>query len=259
MKQNSSFTPAWTDTPPAEETYRSIFKWGAPDRVKHPSPGFYRAIKEVLAMTDADFKQKISTGDEKVTQEIPPAISTDDLAALTEIVSEKNISTDTYTRLKCSSGKAMEDILKLREQVIENLADVVVHPRDKDDVKKIVAFCHERKIPLNMYGGGSSVTLGLACTRGGVSLNMGTHMNRILEFNETSQTITVEPGMMGPDYEDALNNAQEKFNATCQYTGGHFPQSFEYSSVGGWVVTLGAGQNSSYYGDAYDLVIPGHR
>ena len=206
-------------------------------------------------MTDADFAQKVSTGNEKISREIPPALNAEDLTALTEIVGQENISTDTYTRLKCSSGKAMEDILKLRQQVIENLADVVVHPRDKEDVKEIVALCHERKIPVNIYGGGSSVTLGLACKRGGVSLAMGTHMNRILDFNETRQTITVEPGIMGPDYEKALNNAPEQFGTTYRYTGGHFPQSFEYSSVGGWVVTLGAGQNSSYYGDAYDLVI----
>ena len=84
---------------------------------------------------------------------------------------------------------------------------------------------------------------------------MTTHMNRVLEFNETNQTITVEPGLMGPAYEDLLNRAPEVFKAGRCYTGGHFPQSFEFSSVGGWVVTLGSGQASSYYGDAGDLVL----
>ncbi|MCP4722124.1 MAG: FAD-binding oxidoreductase, partial [Desulfobacteraceae bacterium] len=63
------------------------------------------------------------------------------------------------------------------------------------------------------------------------------------------------PGMMGPVYEDLLNNAPKKLSAKKSYTGGHFPQSFEFSSVGGWVVTLGSGQASSLYGDAADLVI----
>jgi alkyldihydroxyacetonephosphate synthase len=80
-------------------------------------------------------------------------------------------------------------------------------------------------------------------------------MNKLIEFNETNQTITVEPGMMGPFYEDLLNNAPERLSAKKSYTGGHFPQSFEFSSVGGWVVTLGSGQASSLYGDAADLVI----
>ncbi|MFO8047652.1 MAG: FAD-binding oxidoreductase [Desulfosudaceae bacterium] len=255
MNDTKEFTPDWIDTPPPEGSFRSILKWGGPDRFKHPSRGFYRIIKESLELSDADFKQPVKTGQEKVTAEVPPALDADDLDALTGIVGPENISTDTFSRLKYSSGKAMEDLLKLRDNTVENLPDLVIHPRHKDDVRAIVALCHERKIPVYIYGGGSSVTLGLECVRGGVSLAMGTHMNRILDFNETDQTITVEPGLMGPDYEDALNNAPDRFGAAHRYTGGHFPQSFEYSSVGGWVVTLGAGQASSYYGDAYDLVV----
>ena len=84
---------------------------------------------------------------------------------------------------------------------------------------------------------------------------MSTHMNRVLSFNETNQTITVESGIMGPAYESILNDAPEKLGAEHRYTGGHFPQSFEYSSVGGWIVTLGSGQASTYYGDMYDIVL----
>ena len=61
--------------------------------------------------------------------------------------------------------------------------------------------------------------------------------------------------MSGPDLEQALNEAPERFNAARKYTCGHFPQSFEYSAVGGWVVTRGAGQNSTYYGKIEDLVV----
>jgi alkyldihydroxyacetonephosphate synthase len=99
------------------------------------------------------------------------------------------------------------------------------------------------------------VNFGFRPAKGGVTLVMSTHMNRILEFNELNQTVRVQAGMMGPEYENALNSAPELFGASHRYTCGHFPQSFEYSSVGGWVVTLGSGQQSSYYGDAYDLVV----
>ncbi|MDA8141462.1 MAG: FAD-binding oxidoreductase, partial [Desulfobacteraceae bacterium] len=75
------------------------------------------------------------------------------------------------------------------------------------------------------------------------------------EFNETNQTITVEPGLLGPEYEACLNQAPERFKARQRYTGGHFPQSFEFSTVGGWIAALGSGQQSSYYGDACDLVL----
>ena len=61
--------------------------------------------------------------------------------------------------------------------------------------------------------------------------------------------------MLGPALEDMLNHAPEKLNAKRRYTCGHFPQSFMHSSVGGWVVTRGAGQNSTYYGKIEDIVL----
>ena len=79
-------------------------------------------------------------------------------------------------------------------------------------------------------------------------------MNKLLEVNELNQTARVQPGMFGPAYEEALNKAPEMFGSKLRYTCGHFPQSFEYSTVGGWIVTLGSGQASTYYGDAYDIV-----
>ncbi|MCP4718363.1 MAG: FAD-binding oxidoreductase, partial [Desulfobacteraceae bacterium] len=168
---------------------------------------------------------------------------------------KENLSIASYDRLKYAKGKAMEDILNLRLGKVKDVCDVVVHPRHKEDVKAIVSLCHDQRIPVHVYGGGSSVTFGLDCPRGGVTLALSTHMNKLVSFNETNQTITVEPGMMGPVYEDLLNNASKKLSAKKSYTGGHFPQSFEFSSVGGWVVTLGSGQASSLYGDAADLVI----
>ncbi|MCP4606096.1 MAG: FAD-binding oxidoreductase [Proteobacteria bacterium] len=255
MSNDKAFVPEWIETVPQQGTYRSIFKWGAPDEIRHPSNGFFKVIREYLGLSDADFLKKVKTGDGKVKNDMPSKLSNDDIAGLCDIVGKDNLSLDEYDRLKYSTGKSMEDILKLRDEMAENLSDCVVHPRDKEDVKNIVSFCNGKHIPVQVYSGGSSVTLGLDSLRGGVTLVMGTYMNRVLEFNEDNQTITVEPGMMGPTYENLLNNAPKKLGAKACYTGGHFPQSFEYSSVGGWVVTLGSGQASSYYGDAYDLVI----
>ena len=74
-------------------------------------------------------------------------------------------------------------------------------------------------------------------------------------YNEVDQTITVQAGMSGPKLEETLQNAPSLFGARRAYTCGHFPQSFEYSSVGGWTVTRGAGQNSTYYGTIADIVL----
>ena len=117
-------------------------------------------------------------------------------------------------------------------------------------------FCHAEKIPVTVFGGGSSVMRGTECPAGGISLEMGVHMKRILKLNPVNQTVTVEPGIMGPDLEEALRDAPERFpGAPHRYTCGHLTQSFHGSTVGGWVVTRGAGQNSTYYGKIEDLVV----
>ncbi|MFH1154290.1 MAG: FAD-binding oxidoreductase [Pseudomonadota bacterium] len=247
--------PEWDQSAPVDRSFRSIFKWGRRDFLKVPSPGFVSVIRDSLALSDTDLAPRRSTGDEPVPEVTSIRISAQDLSGLEALVGRNNLSRETYDRLKYATGKSMEDILMLRQGLVSDLSDVVIHPRDKQDVAAVVSFCHERHIPVQVHGGGSSVTRGLACCRGGVTLVMGTHMRRLLNFNETNQTITVEPGMMGPAYESLLNQAPEKLGASRRYTGGHFPQSFEHSSVGGWIVTLGAGQASSYYGDACDLVV----
>lgn len=247
--------PQWIDRAPEKGSYRSIFKWGAPEQFKHPGPGLLNELKIRLGLTDADFTLRENTGRNPVKASAPPALSMEHIQAFEALLSKDNVCVDDYSRVKYSHGKAMEDIYSLRNESPQHVTDCALHPRDKNDVKAVVGYCNTHSIPVQVFGGGSSVTLGLQSTRGGVTLVIGTHMNRVLAFNEKNQTITVEPGIMGPDYEHALNTAPNSFGASCPYTGGHFPQSFEFSSVGGWVVTLGSGQASSYYGDAYHLVI----
>ena len=132
---------------------------------------------------------------------------------------------------------------------------MVVAPRSQREIEQLVAYCNQNKIPMYVYGGGSSVTRGTEAVKGGISIDMSVHMNQVVRFDEIDQTITVEAGMSGPDLEDILNHAPEKLGAKRRYTCGHFPQSFEFSSVGGWVVTRGAGQNSTYYGKIEDIVV----
>ena len=247
--------PRWKETPPAPGTFRSIFKWGAQKAFKHPSEGFARVIKKALNLSESDFSRKGRIGETPVPDTLPSKLDPGVVRAVTAVVGQENVSATVYDRLKFTSGKAMEDLMKLREGRIEDICDLVVHPRDKTDVGRIVALCHDNGVPLHVFGGGSSVTCGLDCPKGGITLVMATHMNRMLSFCEKDQTLEVEPGMMGPAYEALLNAAPEKLGACHAYTGGHFPQSFEFSSVGGWISALGSGQASSLYGDAADLVI----
>jgi alkyldihydroxyacetonephosphate synthase len=255
MSNPKTFQPEWTSEPPKPGTYRSIFKWGAPDAFKHPNKRLYAMIKDKFGMTDTDFAQKQKTGDETVKLDKAPVLTSEQVNRLTEMVGPEDIAMDDYSRVKFATGKTAEEIMKLRDGSAVDVPDLVIHPRDKHDVERIVAYCNDQVIPIYVFGAGSSVTLGVTPVNGGVTLVMSTHMNRIIELNEANQTATVEPGLFGPTYEKALNNAPDQFGTKRCYTCGHFPQSFEYSTVGGWIVTLGAGQQSSYYGDIYDMVI----
>ncbi len=255
VTRNKEFTPDWSEEPPKPGSYRSIFKWGSPDGFKHPNKRLYNLMKETFNLTDDDFLTRRKEGNEEVRCGRKGSIHPRHVRAMKTIVGNENINEDDYSRVRFASGKTVEEALLLRNGIIDRPAGLVVHPRDKEDVKKVVAYCNRHRIPIYAYGGGSSVNFGLRPSKGGVTLVLSTHMNRILELNEINQTVRVQPGMMGPAYEDALNRAPELFGAKRRYTAGHFPQSFEYSSVGGWVVTFGSGQASSYYGDACDLVM----
>ncbi len=253
--KHGNFYPDWYEDIPSDKSYRSIFKWGAIDEFKHPNHRLYKLMKETFHMTDDDFKKPKNLGLEEVSYDIPPKLSEEQINHFRKIVGDENVKTDDYSRLQVAYGKTMFDIFRLREKRIENLPDIVVCPRTKEEIAQIVKYCHEEKIAVYVFGGGSTVTRGVEPVNNGISIDMRVHMNKVVSINDTNQTVTVEAGMYGPDLEKALNNAPELFGSKRRYTCGHFPQSFEYSVVGGWVVTRGAGQNSTYYGKIEHMVV----
>jgi alkyldihydroxyacetonephosphate synthase len=254
MMKLKNFRPDWTEEAPAPGTFRSIAKYGDPNHFKHPSDAWVTMMKDDFHMSDADFLKKQNEGNTPVVLNRPPALKSGQVEALAAIVGPENVGIDDYSRVKFAYGKTAEEMLELRQGIIREVADVVVHPRDKHDVQKIVGYCNTERIPITVFSGGSSVNFGCRPFKGGVSLVLSTHMNKLLEVNELNQTARVQSGMFGPAYEKALNQSPELFKTKLRYTCGHFPQSFECSTVGGWIVTLGSGQASTYYGDAYDIV-----
>ncbi len=251
------FEPNWVEGEFPKESYRSVFKWGDPLEIKAPRENLYKMLKETFGLDDDYFKDyKEDLGFDKVKFDIPLSLTEDDIKAFKDIVGEEFVKYDDYSRLSVAYGKTMYDIMRIRNKVIQNVPDLVLYPDSKEQIEKIVAYCVEKKIPVYVYGGGSSVTRGVECIKkGSISLDMRLRFNKVIDFNETDQTITVQAGMSGPKLEETLNNAVKNFNAKRAYTCGHFPQSFEYSSVGGWTVTRGAGQNSTYYGCISDIVL----
>jgi len=254
-RNDSRFIPDWFEGALPSGSFRSLFKWGNPAIFKHPNRGLYNLMKETFGMSDADFKSPRRLGLEIVEENVPIHIS----EALQEQIighfGSNNVHSDTCSRVRASYGKGCIDSMRLREHILENLPDMVIDPSSREDVEWTVQFCQTHRIPLYVFGGGSSVTRGMEAVKGGLTLDMSVHMNRLIRLNEVDQTVEVEAGMWGPQLENLLQHAPEKLNAARRYTAGHFPQSFEYSSVGGWVVTRGAGQNSTYYGKIEDIVV----
>ncbi|MBN4074318.1 FAD-binding oxidoreductase [bacterium AH-315-E09] len=255
MQKYRDFKPKWDNEKPPKSSYRSIYRWGDSDVYKEPNEMLYKLMKKTFNLTDEDFKQKKELGLEKVVIDVPIALDEKQMGVFKEIVGDENVKTDDYSRVEVAYGKTLFDSLRLREKKVENIPDIVIYPRNREDIIKIVKYCNEELIPVYVFGGGSTVTRGTEAVKGGITLDMRVHFNKVIKFNEVDQTITVEAGMDGPKLEETLNNAKKLFGSKRAYTCGHFPQSFEFSTVGGWVVTRGAGQNSTYFGKIEDIVL----
>lgn len=246
--------PAWREHAATDGSYRSVFSYD-PARFKHPSAGWVEMFKAEFGMTDADFAEPRHQGDEAVTLEAPRRLDPRHRAAMVAIVGADNVADDDYSRVLFGHGKSVDEDLALRAGAVASVPDLVVHPRHKADVGEIVRYCAAEKVPLIPFGAGSGTVLGTRADQGGIVLVLRTHMNRVLAVNELTMTAVVQPGLIGSDFEAALNDAPRTFGTSRAFTCGHFPQSFELATVGGWISALGSGQASTYYGDAYDLVV----
>lgn len=255
MRDKKDWMPDWFDEVPREKSYRSIFKFGDPEVFHHPGPKMVQALKEFLNLKDDHFQHMVSTGNEVIDFEVSSGIRQEQIENFRRMIGEENVTAETFDRIRYSTGQSAEEAIRLRKHQIDTISDLVLHPKTKGEVAQIVAYCNEQHIPVYVYGGGSSVTLGIRPEKGGVTVVLSTHLNQVIELNELNQSVTVQAGILGPDLEDALNEAPARYGTEYAYTCGHFPQSFLHSSVGGWFVTLGSGQQSTYYGDAADLVL----
>ena len=168
---------------------------------------------------------------------------------LAAIVGTENCRYDQRERVLHSAGKGYKDLLRLRRLALDKATDVVVYPRSEAEVGAVLACCRELRLAVVPFGGGTSVVGGLEPETGEqrlvVTLDLAL-LNRVMRVDTVSQTVTVEAGIFGPELEARL--------AERGLTLGHFPQSFEYSTLGGWIATRSSGQNSLSYGGIDKLV-----
>ncbi|QUL78848.1 FAD-binding oxidoreductase [Brevibacterium sp. SMBL_HHYL_HB1] len=175
---------------------------------------------------------------------LPESRLTDEMRArLAETVGEDFVRDDHATRVSHAAGRSLPDLIRLRTGRLSSAPDAVVYPAAGAEVDALLAVCAEESVAVVPVGGGTSVVGGIDAVRGGfsavVSISMA-RLDQILDIDEESLTATVQAGVFGPELEERLQSRG--------FTLGHYPQSFEFSTVGGWVATRSAGQQSTGYG-----------
>ncbi|MFJ7017535.1 FAD-binding oxidoreductase [Streptomyces sp. NPDC101117] len=162
---------------------------------------------------------------------------------------EEHVRTDAETRVRHTRGKSTPDLLRIRDgEVGGDLPAAVVLPADHDDVIAVLRACAEHGLSVVPFGGGTSVVGGLAPTRRGpfVALDLR-RMDRMLALDPVSRTATLQPGLRAPQAEALL--------AEHGFTLGHFPQSYEWATIGGFAATRSSGQASAGYGRFDEMVL----
>jgi alkyldihydroxyacetonephosphate synthase len=162
--------------------------------------------------------------------------------ALVEAVGEANIFTGIEDRVRHATGCGYVDLARLRSGKLDAAPDAVLLPTDADSVRRILEICASEGIAVVPFGGGTSVVGGVEPLRGAHSRLVSLDLARLrdVEVDHRSLTARLGAGLRGPEAEAALRSEGVVL--------GHYPQSFEYATVGGFAATRSAGQASSGYG-----------
>lgn len=143
-------------------------------------------------------------------------------------------SADVVDRLGHACGKAFRDVVRNLHGAAAHVPDLVVRPRTEQDVVDVLDWCTVSELPVVPYGGGSSVVGGVEPRFDGpaVTLDLAA-LDRVLEVDPVSRAARIQAGAHGPVLEDQLRPHD--------LTLRHFPQSFEFSTLGGWLATRAGG------------------
>jgi alkyldihydroxyacetonephosphate synthase len=167
-------------------------------------------------------------------QPLPPA--------LVQAVGEENVFTGAEDRIRHATGCGYADLARLRSGQLDAAPDGVVLPADADEVKRVLELCATEGVAVVPFGGGTSVVGGVEPLRGPHERVISLDLIRLrdVEVDPRSLTARLGAGLRGPEAEAELG----KHGLVL----GHYPQSFEYATVGGFAATRSAGQASSGYG-----------
>jgi alkyldihydroxyacetonephosphate synthase len=214
--------------------------WGDPDRRLDLPETAIAALREELGVEAGDAIEPVPL--DRVSLPEPRPVPEAVRAAAGDVLDGKE------DRLRRATGRSYPDLVRLRSGRLEAAPDAVLRPPNTEAVEAVLGACAAEGVAIVPYGGGTSVVGGLDAVRDGhgavVSLDLSAL--RAVDLDPTSLTARLGPGLSGPDAESELG----AFGATL----GHFPQSFEQATIGGFAATRSAGQASSGYGRFDELV-----
>ena len=207
-------------------------------------PGF------VQKMVGVDITRPVKLIPPFSSLDVPASELSDELRAkFVDAIGEKYVQTDDETRVVHAYGKGVRDLIRIRKGDLGRVPDVVLYPGTQEEVEAIVDASVEADAVLIPFGGGSNIVAALEAepgeTRQVISVNLG-RMSKVLEIDETSGLAHIQAGVFGPDMEDQLKARG--------WTMGHHPDSFVWSTLGGWIATRSSGMQSDKYGDIADIV-----
>ncbi|MCW7942834.1 alkyldihydroxyacetonephosphate synthase [Streptomyces hygroscopicus] len=185
---------------------------------------------------------------ENITVPEPPLDSTVHRALIDAVGGEAHVRTDAEARIRHTRGKSTPDLLRIRDGDVQDLPAAVVLPASHDEVLAVLRTCTEHGVALVPFGGGTSVVGGLAPERRRpfVTLDLR-RMDGLLALDPVSRTATLQPGLRAPHAEALL--------AEHGFTLGHFPQSYEWATIGGFAAARSSGQASAGYGRFDEMVL----
>lgn len=211
-------------------------------------PKFPAFVKHHVGLDIAEPVKPIPAFD---SLDVPPSRLGDELRGRLEgILGAEFVQTDDETRVVHAFGKGLRDLVRVRRGKIDRAPDVVIYPGTEEEVQRVVDIVVELDAVLIPFGGGSNIVGALEAEpheeRQVVSMNMG-RMDKVVEIDEAAGIARIQAGVFGPDMEDQLRARG--------WTMGHQPDSFVWSTLGGWIATRSSGMQSDKYGDIADMVV----
>ncbi|GAC1440973.1 MAG: FAD-binding oxidoreductase [Mycobacteriales bacterium] len=215
--------------------------WGDPARRAGLPPHATAWLRRELGTTQASLPAPVS---------LPPGrLSSGSRAALEAVVGPDHVLVDEATRIRHAAGRSYLDLLALRAGGLDG-PDAVVRPGTAAEVAELLRTCGAQGVAVVPFGGGTSVVGGVAPLRGSfeevIALDLG-RLDRLVSVDPVALTATFDAGIRGQAAEQLLN--------TRGLTLGHFPQSYERASLGGYAATRSSGQASTGYGRFDELVL----